>query len=68
MRFMIEWTEVKSGIVRMASPDLETAKEESKCLIRQELTNMVKVFDLESPFPYVCVAGLKRTANSPPAK
>lgn len=59
MQLILEWREVR-GIMRMGTPDLETAKEDAKQLIREGKTAAVVVIDLDTHPPYKKIVGWKR--------
>lgn len=59
MQLMLEWRELR-GLMRMGTPDLETAKEDAKQLIKEGKTATVVVIDLDTSYPYKKIAGWKR--------
>lgn len=64
MRYMLEWEE-RRGRQRMACPDIEDAKAQTKEMMKNGVTSRSAVYDLDSPYPYTRVAGWKRPKEPP---
>ena len=59
VQFMMEYMTIR-GVVRMAAPTVDDAKDNARELIKNGVTARIAVYDLDSPYPYLRVAGWKR--------